>query len=116
MQVVIFEAILLGDVLEHPTLMQPDPVEQRLSSVLWQTHLQQPLYQLTAKKSVRHCPLPTPVCQRKDSPTGQLGTPHSWQVQVEWEREREGADKKKVFFLKKAFRKYSHTPFHILLY
>lgn len=59
-QLTVLEIVLLVDVLEHAALLQPRPVERRLSAVPRQAHLLQPLHQLAAQKALHHRPLPTP--------------------------------------------------------
>lgn len=63
MELTVFEAVLLLDVLKHAALLQPRPVEDRLAAVLRQAHLLKPIHQLTAAETVQHGPHTTPVRQ-----------------------------------------------------
>lgn len=62
MQVVVLEAVVVGDMLEHPALVQAWAVEQRLPAVPRQAHSHQPLHQLAAQERAHHTPVSTPVC------------------------------------------------------
>lgn len=55
----VLEVVLLLDVLQHTTLLQPCPVDYRLTKVLSQTHFLEPLHKVTTKETLHHSPLPT---------------------------------------------------------